>query len=173
MLNCETANFHLNTTDIDTQNTGNINNSYGIINEFRNDITWYNINFKTILGDMFNKYDKFNIRLCSIMYSAALAPSTNASDLSLKINVNGLPFSNCTYHTISNSNTSRCIMGAFQLYPETNQLYFNDDNVFTVDKLQETTNIRIYLSRLSDVAPVWVSLGPQYDFYFRIYGVNN
>jgi hypothetical protein len=169
----ECACFHLNTTDIDTQNTGNVNNSYGSVNQFRNDITWYNINFKTILGDIYNKYDKFNIRLCSIMYSSVLAPSANAVDLSLKINVGGLPFSNCTYHTISNSNTSRCIMGGFQLNTNSEQLYFGDDNLFTIEKPPETTNVRIYLSRLSDVPPSWNSLGPQFDFYFRIYGIKN
>lgn len=170
----ECANFHLNTSDIDSQNTGNVNNIYGSVNEFRNDITWYNINLKNILGDMFNKYDKFNIRLSSIMYSSILAPSASSADLSLKINVGGLPFSNCTYRPIYNNNTSTCIVGAFQLVNTTQQIYFNDNNIFTVEKLPETTNIRIFLTRLNDTPPsTWASLGPQIDFYFRIYGVKN
>ncbi len=167
----ECATFHLNTTDVDVNNTGNVNNSYGSVNQYRNDITWYNISFKTILGDMYEKYDKFNIKLSSIMYSAVVAPSANAPDLSLKVNVTGLPFSNCTYHSITNSNSAICTMGSFGLSTNASQLYYNDDNVFTIEKPPATANIRIYLTRLSDTPAVWASLGPQFDFYFRVYGI--
>lgn len=167
----EFANFHLNTSDIDTQNTGSIDNSYGSVNEFRNDITWYNISLKTIMGNMYEKYDKFNIKLVSIMYSSVLTPSTSAADLSLKINIDGLPFSNCTYHSIINSNTSVCVIGGFQLNTNTNQLYYNDDNIFCIEKPPSNANIRIFLTRLNDVPVSWDSLGPQIDFFFRIYGV--
>jgi hypothetical protein len=167
----ECATFHLNTNDIDFNNNGNVNNQYGSVNQFRNDITWYNVSLKTILGDMYEQYDKFNIKLSSIMYSAVVAPSANGLDLSLKVNVTGLPFSNCTYRTLFNSNSAICTMGAFGLTANASQLYFNDDNVFTIDKPPATTNIRIYLTRLSDAVPTWVSLGPQIDFYFRVYGV--
>ena len=64
-------------------------------------------------------------------------------------------------------------MGAFEVLPSTEQLYFGDDNLFTIQKPPETTNVRIYLSRLNDSQPAWVSLGPQFDFYFRIYGIKN
>ena len=167
----ECATFHLNTTDIDLLNTGNVNNQYGSVNQFRNDITWYNISFKTILGDMYDKYDKFNIKLSSIMYSAVVAPSASAPDLSLKVNVSGLPFSNCTYHSIVNSNSAICTMGSFGLTANASQLYYNDDNVFTIEKPSATSNIRIFFTRLSDASPSWVSLGPQFDFYFRVYGI--
>ena len=120
---------------------------------------------------MFDKYDKFNIKLSCIMYSAVAAPSANAPDLSLKVNVVGIPFSNCTYRTIVNSNSAICTMGSFGLGTNAAQLYYNDDNVFTIEKPPDICNIRIYLSRLSDASPVWATLGPQMDFYFRIYGI--
>ena len=168
----ECATFHLNTSDIDLTNVGNVNNQYGTVNQYRNDFTWFNVNFKTILGDMFDKYDKFNIKLSNIMYSAIVAaPSANAQDLSLKVNVVGLPFSNCTYRTLNNTNSTICTMGSFGLGTNATQLYYNDDNVFTIEKPPAIANVRIYLSRLGDAPPTWGSLGPQFDFYFRVYGV--
>jgi hypothetical protein len=167
----ECATFHLNTTDVDITNTGNVNNQYGSVNQYRNDITWFNISFKTILGDMYEKYDKFNIKLSSIMYSQAAAPSINQGALSLKVNLVGLPFSNCTYHSLNNSNSQFCTMGSFTMGINATQTYYNDDNVFTIEKPSASTNVRIYLSTLSDTVPVWASLGPQFDFYFRVYGV--
>jgi hypothetical protein len=95
----ECATFHLNTSDIDLASVGNVNNQYGTVNVFRNDFTWNNVSFKTILGDMYDKYDKFNIKLSSVMYGAIAVPAVAPNALSVKINVVGFPFSNCTYET--------------------------------------------------------------------------
>ena len=84
----QVATFHLNTSDIDLANTGNVSNQYGTVNQFRNDFTWYNVSFKTILGDMYEQYDCFNIKLSSIMYSAIAAPSASLNALLLKVNIN-------------------------------------------------------------------------------------
>ena len=169
MQTVECATFHLNTTDIGT--VGDINNQYGSVSQYRNDITWNNISFKTILGDMYEKYDKFNIKLSSIMYSAVTAPSVTPAALLLKVNFSGLPFSNCTYHSYVNSNMGFCTMGSFTLGANATQMYYNDDNVFTIDKPPATCNIRMFLTQLNDAQPAWTTIGPQVDFYFRIYGV--
>ena len=171
MQTVECATFHLNTTDIDLQSVGNVNNQYGSVNQFRNDFTWYNVSFKTILGDMFEKYDKFNIKLSSIMYGSIAAPSAAPGALLLKVNLGGLPFSNCTYDTITNSNSSNCIVGSYTLAVNGTQMYYNDDNVFCVEKPSATCNVRIYLTTLGDAVPNWNTMGPQVDFYFRIYVV--
>jgi hypothetical protein len=171
MQTVECATFHLNTTDVDIGAAGNINNAYGSVNQYKNDTTFYNISLRTILGDMYDKYDKFNIKLSSIMYAAIAAPSATPSQLLLKINIVGLPFSNCTYHSYTNSNSQYCTMGSLTLGTAATQIYYNDDNVFTIDKPPASTNIRIYLSTMGDFTPNWASLGPQMDFYFRVYGV--
>ena len=80
----QVATFHLNTSDIDLANTGNVINQHGTVNQFRNDITWFNVSFKTILGDMYEQYDCFNIKLSSIMYSAVAAPIVLPNALLLK-----------------------------------------------------------------------------------------
>jgi len=171
MQSIQCATFHLNTFDIDTAGVGNVSNQCGSINQYRSDITWFNVSFKTILGDMYDKYDSFNIKLSSIMYSTIAAPSALPSNLLLKINFVGLPFSNCTYHSLSNSNSQYCTVGSFTIGAAGTQIYYNDDNVFTINKPPESSNIRIYLTALNDAPAFWTSLGPQIDFYFRIYGI--
>ena len=171
MESIQVATFHLNSSDIDTANVGNVNNQYGSVNQFRNDITWYNVSLRTILGDMFDNYDRFNIKLSSIMYSAIAAPSAAPNALLMKVNIIGLPFSNCTYHSYTNSNSQVCTVGSFAIGINGGQLYYNNDNVFTIEKPPAVGNIRIYLTTISDGVPNWATIGPNVDFYFRIYGI--
>jgi len=171
MQTVQCATFHLNTTDVDINAAGSVNNSYGSVNQYKNDTTWYNVSLKTILGDMYDEYDRFNIKLSSVMYGAIATPSVYPSSLLLKINIVGLPFSNCTYHSYTNSNSQVCTMGSLTLGINGTQIYYNDDNVFTIEKPPATCNIRIYLTTMGDNVPNWNQLGPQMDFYFRIYGI--
>ena len=70
-------------------------------------------------------------------------------------------------------NTLRTI-GSFNLtQSQANQLYFNDDNVFTIYKPASYSNVRIYLNNIYDVFPNSNAgtMYPHFDFYFRIYGV--
>ena len=165
------ATFHLNTCNVDLGNVGNINNQYGTTNVRKNDTTWNNISFRTILGDMYDEYDMFNIKLSNLVYGSIAVPSANANAIILKINIVGLPFRNCTYNSYNNSNSQDCCIGALTLGIAGASLYYNDDNVFTINKPPETCNIRIYLTTISDLDPNWTSNGPQMDFYFRIYGI--
>lgn len=169
-MQSECACFHLNTTDISTST--DVYNQYGSINANRNDITWNNVSLKTIMGNMYNKYDKFNIKLCSIMHSEpTLIPSSTSVNLNLQINIGGLPFSNCTYNTKADNNLVTCEIGSFILTSTAKQIYYNEDNVFTIEKPNDRNNIRIYFTTINNVAPTWTNAGPQFDFYFRVYGV--
>ena len=75
----------------------------GTSNTTRTSTTWTNIDLRTLLGDMYNKYDMFNICLNTI----ATAPSVNnfmsaAADLQTMVRVSGIPFINNTYNIGSN-----------------------------------------------------------------------
>ena len=180
MQTSECAIFHLSTCDINISNTtGDYANGYinsiGSINTFRTSITWFNVDFNTILGDMLKsgKYEKFNIKLSTVMYSTTAAVGVAAVDRTLKINMSGLPFANCTYHMNLLSNTNTCTMGAFGVSnTSSGQIYFNDDNVFSIYPPSPQSNITISLKTLYDVEPAnGGTLFPQFDFYFRIYGI--
>jgi len=69
-------------------------NGYCINSKFTNG--WYNVNFKQILGDLYDKYDKFYLCLNSIFTQTSTAGFVE-SDSYMKtfyIKVNGLPFEN-------------------------------------------------------------------------------
>ena len=178
MQSIECATFHLNTNDINSSNTvgdyaNGINNSYGSINSIRTDYSFYNIDFKQILGTMYEKYDRFNIKLSCAMSNSLDGYGTTNVDRLLKINISGLPLCNSGYHQLM-GNTGYTTIGCFQLTKlSSNVTYFNDDNVFSFYKPMPLNNIRIYLQTISDVAPTTPAntIYPSIDYYFRIYGI--
>ncbi len=177
------ATFHLNTTqiynnEVNANFAAGINNKYGSINALRTDTTWYNVDFKTILGDMYYHYEKFNISLAFITYgSAPNAYGTAAIDRTVMINLGGLPFNNCTYDTQTMSNNSSAYMGTITLPGTVAPGCFNftnDMNCSTIYKPNNMSNIRIKLTRYDNSAPVSATgIFPAMDFFFHIYGVES
>lgn len=185
MQTTECATFHLNSCDIlygtaiYNSNTpgdyaGGVSSQYGSINSDRNDFTFNNIDFKTILGTMYDKYDRFNLKLSCVMTSSSAGFGTAADDRLLKVNISGLAFSNSGYRQFGNSNYTT--IGSILLQQATPIFgYFNDDNVFSIYKPMPLNNIRIYLTKLNDAKPSNAAntLYPNLDFYFRIYGIKD
>ena len=185
MENTECATFHLNSCDIlfgsayynsnsPADYANGLSTLYGSINSDRNDFTFNNIDFKTILGTMYEKYDRFNLKLSAIMVSSSSGFGTAAEDRVLKINITGLPFSNSGYRQFGNSNFTS--IGATIISRDTPTCwYFNDDNVFTIYKPMPLNNIRIYFTKINDAKPSNVvnTIYPNIDFYFRIYGIKD
>ena len=176
------ATFHLNTTQIlNSETAGNftngINNSYGSINSLRTDLTWYNVDFKTILGDLYYQYDKFNISLAFITYGlTANVYGTTANDRTLMLNLGGLSFNNCAYNTQTMSNNSSASIGTITLPGNTVAGSFNftnDMNTITILKPNNMTNVRIFFTRYDNSVPLSSGTGmfPAMDFFFHIYGV--
>jgi hypothetical protein len=185
MQTTECATFHLNSSDIlygtaiynsNTPNgyTGGVSTSYGTINSDRNDFTFNNVDFKTILGTMYEKYDRFNLKLSCAMCSSSAGFGVSSDDRVLKVNISGLAFSNSGYRQIGNSNYTT--VGSIVLQQSTASFgYFNDDNVFSIYKPMALNNIRIYLTKLNDSKPSNIAgtLYPNLDFYFRVYGIKD
>ena len=177
MQSLECATFHLNSNDIlfvtafFNSNTvadyanGKIS-QYGTINSQRNDFTFYNIDFKTILGTMYEKYDQFNISYHLLWFQLKLQTGWGATDRCLKINMSSLPLHNSGYHQLL-GNTGFTSIGSFSLVQNTaSQIYFNDDNAFSSDKPMPINNIRIYMTVINDAAPAPAvnSIYPMFDF---------
>ena len=56
-------------------------NAYGTSNSMNNIFTWTNINLRTLLGDMFDKYDRLLLLLQNISNASPTAtPGTAADD---------------------------------------------------------------------------------------------
>jgi len=172
------ATFHLNTSQILTSEVAGafpVTNSYGSINTFRNDFTWNNVDFKTILGDMYDKYDKFNISLAFITFGATAAQyGAFAIDRTLMLNIGGLAFNNCAYNTLTNSNNSSASIGTFTL--GANALagsfnFTNDMNTITIEKPKNMVNLRLFYTRYDTAVPATANMYPAMDFFFHVYGV--
>ena len=168
MENTECATFHLNSCDIlygsalynsnsPADYTNGLSTQYGSINSDRNDFTFYNIDFKTILGTMYEKYDRFNLKLSCVMVSSSAGFGTTAEDRVLKINIAGLAFSNYGYRQIGNSNFTT--IGSLTVQRDNPTFgYFNDDNTFSIYKPTPLNNIRIYFTKINDAKPSNVTL---------------
>ena len=176
-MNIQSAQFHLNTTDIlNSLTVGDypVINQYGSVNTIKTDYTWNNIDFHTILGDMYDKFEKFNIKLCSVNYAQQAIYGTTLNDRNLSINIYGLPFSNCTYESKVNSNVSFFNSGSITLVQNAaGQAYLQDSNMCTIYSPRSPCNIRINLSLIDSSTPGTgaATIYPHLCFYFRIYGI--
>ena len=151
-------------------------------NSARSELEWYNINLRTLLGDLYDKYDTFNLCLTSISCAKATEPvggtylANNIDNAHLTIYISGLPFINQTYSVTNKCNTREAPIGVFT-YPtnQTSLTYrvYNDAGVITFGKSQELCNIHISLRRVVDDVPPESANGlPTTNFLFSIFGVD-
>ena len=88
----------------------------GTSNNNRTSTTWNNINLRMLLGDMYEKYDLFNLCLNSVSSGATLNNIYKApTDSNVLMRVSGIPFINSTYNIGSSYNVSTpyCTIASF------------------------------------------------------------
>ena len=147
----ETASLCLRTVDISGDNvditTANLANgslitSVGSITENGQSITWNNIDFRNLLGDMYDKYDKFNINLNGYV-CRKVAVSLNDYDTTFF--VSGLPFSNQTYNIKTGNNGPQCALICQNLFITTTNgsAITGNSNTITIYKPKNLCNITI------------------------------
>lgn len=125
-------------------------NKYGTANTNNTELTFTNINIKQILGLNYNRYQKFNLILNSIIIPITTLAIPMTNDANVLLYMSGLPFDqSVTYSSITGfgSNTSYigCVHmvnasnanSAIVTYPPT---FFN-----TIIKPQDKNDITIYL----------------------------
>jgi hypothetical protein len=89
----------LKTTDISTSNTVTdyygltVSTSQGQVSQNRSSMTWYNINMRALLGDLYDRYERFNI---SLNFAAGSSTGTIAEAIydnrTFQVKMKGLPF---------------------------------------------------------------------------------
>ena len=131
-------------------------NAYGTSNSMNNIFTWTNINLRTLLGDMFDKYDRFLLLLQNISNASPSAtPGTAVDDRAFLINMSGLSFINSNYVQKFQSDTGSVIICPY-IMSGTNaqsQLY-NNFAVAPFIKQNDIVNITINYTRIEDDVPV-------------------
>jgi hypothetical protein len=119
----ETASLVLRTSDIfsDDITTANlnliINNQVGNIAQNGQYIVFKNVNPSLLLGDMLDKYTKFNLNLSS--YSAR-APFTQNLESDMTFYMSGFNWSNQCYNLKTGSITNKAVVFTSKLYENTN-----------------------------------------------------
>lgn len=156
----------------------------GFSDEWGTDFTWFNINLRMLLGDMYNQYDYFNMCLVSISLARcnALDPDTASIDdyenKNVMIKMSGIPFINQTYNQPTRNNGTSAIIAVLNIPSTaitTNQFYNNTANVFTFNKDQDLCNINISLYRVVDNTKPALdtdTYNPQFVFIFTIIGID-
>lgn len=116
-MNIETSALTLRTFDINSAANNSvttvnvpIDNNVGTITANGQVMIWKNVNLRMLLGDMYEKYDKFNIVLTSLMVRA-INPTVGGTEGYCSIHLSGLNFSNQTYSCLTNGLTNETIVG--------------------------------------------------------------
>ena len=157
-MNLESATLVLRSINANT-NVGN----------FNNDMTFNNIDLKTLLGPMWLKYKKFKL----IMTAYASGPSAGISDANRLVNVymEGLRWVHSSYDTSITANRSRALVGTTEYATGGRSINYVNESGFLFDTQQTTANIRILLTRITDDTTPAVQYGNSVCV-FSIYGVD-
>jgi len=145
------------------------------INPDKSSMTWKNVNLRTLLGDMYDDYDVFN--LCFISFSSTI-PTVAITDLShnnlqLCIQLSGLPFINQTYNPVTGHNETTKTIGCITF----NESYdvakeFFSDHITTFGKNSDICDITIsYVRIIDNLPPIVDNPFPDVIFTFNIFGI--
>jgi len=162
-------------------------------NATRTIMTWKNINLRNVLGNLYDKYDTFNL---SLSFVSADHPTTSyvngnvatfgagdSTNLINNIYISGLPFINSTYQQSLSHNGISAFVGCFtyasqnaianNFNVETSVMWqqYNSTTTITFGKNQEQADITISLLRAADFTPpVNPFAFPATNFVFDIIG---
>ena len=155
MTDIRNASLVLKTTDlISASNTLNDTvyiSQYGSFNNKLSSFTWYNINLRTLLGDMYDMFDEFNLCLNTISTAQCSTIDGIADNKNVYIKMAGLPWINQTYNVknISNGSVTNIATFNFSSGNATTQNYYSN-NIATFGKSQDSCNLSIEYSRILD-----------------------
>jgi len=171
MSNQQVATLILRTMDLTLNSTTNV----GVSNSMGTDMTFYNINMRTLLGDIYDKFEYFNLQLKQISTGvAASAAGTVLDDRNILVYMSGLPFVNQTYSQKTGYNTTDVLLTNFnQTISVSTNYVVNNNKSFTFAKNEEVCSLRIYYKRvLDDAIPTTAVAFPKTIFMFEIVGID-
>lgn len=118
------------------------------VGNFNNDMTFNNIDLKSLLGPMWVKYKRFKL----IMTAYASGPQAGITDVNRFVNVymDGLRWVNSSYDTSISANRSRALVGTAEYSTTGRTINYVTEAGFIFDTQQNTANIRILLTRITD-----------------------
>ena len=118
----------------------------GKVFDDRTGYTWNNVNMRNLLGDWYNKYDKFNICLVSVAQSYQPTHAVEACNV-VTIKMSGLQWLS-SYDQASGNNTGSVVIGVRNFNQDNDD--FSSGSFITFRKGQQITNITIKLDCLQN-----------------------
>jgi hypothetical protein len=131
--------------------TINTTNGYGTCNAGFSVYTYTNINLRVVLGNLYDKYDKFNLVLKNVMTEAVLTWGTAAQDQAVMINLSGFNLIN-NYEVTTKTNTQTATLTSL-LFNQSGSLsisYTNNCVATFVKDGPENIDITVSYNRISD-----------------------
>jgi hypothetical protein len=191
MFNAECASLVLRSADlpVDTQLGELSSNAVGSTDNFLSSMTWNNINLRTLLGSMYEKYDTFALVPTQIQsINAGTSPGSTTEDRNLLVFVSGLPFINNTYDMTTLTNKNAACINFIRVVASGTTVTSSNPIVTLFSKNQELVNLNISYQRItkntggnykpqstySGTQPPYVANNyPHTIFTFNIYGVES
>ena len=129
----------------------------GTSNTTKTSTTWSNINLRSLLGTMYDKYDTFNLCLNTVATGVSQSYyNASPNDLQVLLRISGLPFINNTYNIGSsyNANNNICTIGTFT---------FNTTTLIPSSTF--TGTIALNTATLTVSAGTYLPIGSSFQFY--------
>ena len=148
-----------------------ISNAIGSINSTRTSYTWFNLDLQQILGDLYTKFDYFNIRVSAIQGDAGIGLyATTTLEYNCYFQMTGPIFYNSAYDigTRKTTGTTTVANTIFNRTPFT--VFYNDVFISTFRK-QPTVDLTINLLKVANDTPPTTpvaTLFPLITFYINI-----
>ena len=156
MTDFNSASLVLKTSDFTSQSDYVYGTAYSssqfASNEKMSSMIWRNINLRDILGDMYDKYEYFNICLNTVSTAQANLIDTNTDTRNVSLKISGLSFNNQGYVSKSLTNNSNStVIGTFNFTPSASSAqYYYGCNMATFRKSSDTVDIKIEYPRILD-----------------------
>ncbi len=172
MYNEESASLVLRSSDLP-----NGTNSVGTSDQFYTNMTWANINLRTLLGSMYDKYDKF--ALVPVGFQSNMGDGTFGNtndDRIVSVNISGLPFTNNNYNSNTKTNQNSSVIYVTRFISNSSINSSTGGTVLTFTKNQELVNLNISYQRTSlngngNYNIITTAAFPHVIFTFNIYGI--
>jgi hypothetical protein len=175
MFNAESASLILRSADL----TANTTNAVGAADIYLTNFTWNNINLRTLLGSMYEKYDRFALVPTQIQSAnGSAAFGSTADDRNCMIFISGMPFTNNTYNISTLTNQNYAFVNFLRFNTGATATQQSNGNIVLFSKNQELVNLNIFYQRINKNAGgnynvVTTTTFPHMLFAFNIFGVSD
>ena len=174
MNNSNLCSLVLKHSDISTTTTTQtVNNNIGGWSNYKQTVYW-NVNLRNLLGDNYNKYEKFGIRLNQWAHVSVAYPTNATLDINHSVMMSGLNWDNSSYSQLNGTNTNKAPLIMIILNASTNSIinYQPNTSVNIFKKSTENVQIQIEHFRLIDDTIIQSTVGlPHGALSFDVFGV--